>query len=279
MISANPLDVLAAPSANTHLPQTLLLRVRIARPGMGFMPQAHFDDVRIVVPETWARIGVDPRREGELVQAPQVCVVAPGHALHLAVDAGAQAIVIAMDGLHCEERAIRVLGRPSPLREVRMADDKILRDYAAALGSLAQDHEVEGGHRALGDDLALHLAANYGKTAPQTNSAGLSRVRLERVLAMIDERLATPLPVAELADAVHMSPFHFSRMFKVSTGRSPHEWITSKRMARAKALLAQTRLALSEVARASGYRTHAHFSGMFHAAVGVTPGQYRARHA
>jgi AraC-like DNA-binding protein len=278
MISANSID-LAAPSAATHLPRLLPLRVRIARPGAGFMPHAHFDDIRVVVPETWVRLCVDPRQEGDLVQAPQVCVVAPGHALHLAVDAGARAIVIAMDGLHCEERAIRVLGCPSPLREVRMGHDKILRDYAATLESISREHRDDAAHRALGDELALHLAANYGKPQPVTNSAGLSRVRLERVLSLIDENLAAALPVAALADAVHMSPFHFSRMFKVSTGRSPHEWITSKRMARAKALLAQTRLPLSEVALASGYRTHAHFSGMFHAAVGVTPGQYRARHA
>jgi len=78
---------------------------------------------------------------------------------------------------------------------------------------------------------------------------------------------------------VHLSPFHFSRMFRVSTGRSPHEWIMLKRMARAKSLLACTRMPLPDVAKASGYRTHSHFSGMFHAVVGMTPGQYRARHS
>jgi AraC family transcriptional regulator len=279
MSTVTPFDTLLAPAAPTLAAAPLPLTVRIARGGAGFMPHAHADDIRVVVPETWARVAVDPRHEGDVLQAPHVCVVAPGHALHLAVDAGAQAIVIAVDGMHCEERAIRVLGRPSPLRGIAIGEDPALRDLAASLHSSVTDHTRAQSRRSIGDELSLHLAAHYGQPEPPSTSAGLSRVRLERVLSMIDERLASPLPVAELADAVHMSPFHFSRMFKVSTGRSPHEWITSKRMARAKALLAQTRMALSDVARTCGYRTHAHFSGMFHAAVGVTPGQYRARHA
>jgi AraC-like DNA-binding protein len=255
------------------------LTLRLARGGTGFAPHAHLDDIRVVVPQTWARLSTDPRHEGELVSAPQVAVYAPGHALHLAVDAGAQAIVIAMDGLHCEERAIRVLGRPTRVRDSRHGVDEVLRAHAAELERAAQDATRLERYAAAAEQLALHIATNYGEPDPPTASAGLSRTRLERVLALVNERLATPLPVAELAAAVHMSPFHFSRMFKVSTGRSPHEWITAKRMARAKALLGQTRLPLAEVARLSGYRTHAHFSGMFHSAVGMTPGQYRARHA
>ena len=107
----------------------------------------------------------------------------------------------------------------------------------------------------------------------------MSPHQLRRVLTCIESRISEPLRIRHLAQEAEMSPFHFSRMFRVSTGRSPHEWIMLKRMARAKTLLATTSLPLPEVARASGYRTHSHFSGMFHAVVGMTPGQYRARHA
>jgi AraC family transcriptional regulator len=187
----------------------------------------------------------------------------------------------ALDTLSCEERAIRVHGRPARVTAARAAADGKLRE---SLDGIA--HEMRAGRlqdRADADarvsEVALHLASAYGAVEPVSSCAGLTRPRLERVLALIDERLTDVLPVADLAEAVHLSPFHFSRMFRVSTGRSPHEWIMLKRMARAKALLATTRMPLPEVAKASGYRTHSHFSGMFHAVVGMTPGQYRARHA
>jgi len=182
---------------------------------------------------------------------------------------------VAIDTLLCEERSVRVQGRPARVDGVRAGADDALRELVQGLaGDMRAGRPADGA-----DDIALHLASTYGVVPPETSCAGLTRSRLERVLTLIDERLTEPLPVSELAEAVHLSPFHFSRMFRVSTGRSPHEWIMLKRMARAKALLATTRLPLPEVARASGYRTHSHFSGMFHAVVGMTPGQYRARHS
>jgi AraC-like DNA-binding protein len=83
--------------------------------------------------------------------------------------------------------------------------------------------------------------------------------------------------VRELADAVHMSPYHFARMFKQSTGHPPHLYITWQRMDRAKQLLAQSSLPLAEVATRVGYQTQAHFTGVFHRRVGTTPRAYRLR--
>lgn len=99
--------------------------------------------------------------------------------------------------------------------------------------------------------------------------------KLERVLALIEDRLAEPIQVRELAAAVHMSPFHFARMFKASTGRPPHDYITLQRMERAKRLLAATDAPLVQVATLAGYQTQAHFTGVFHRRVGVTPRVYR----
>lgn len=244
-------------------------------------PELHFDEVRVVAPATFARVSFAPGDELQVVRAPDVCVVPPGHRAYLRVDPGSEAILVSLDTLACEERAIRVHGRPARVAAPRTGADGKLRE---ALEGIALD--LRHGRGRDGDDadprgaeLALHLASAYGVSEPASTCAGLPRPRLERVLSLIDERLTDALPVSDLADAVHLSPFHFSRMFRVSTGRSPHEWIILKRMARAKALLAGTRMPLPEVAKASGYRTHSHFSGMFHAVVGMTPGQYRARHS
>ena len=106
-------------------------------------------------------------------------------------------------------------------------------------------------------------------------AAGLAPHRLQRVLACIETRLAEPIQVRELADEIHMSPFHFARMFKLATGHAPHAYITHQRMARARELLATTELPLMEVASRVGYQTQAHFTGVFHRFVGTTPRAYR----
>ena len=106
-------------------------------------------------------------------------------------------------------------------------------------------------------------------------AGGLQAHKLERVLALIEERLCEPIQVRELAESVHMSPFHFARMFKVSMGRPPHEYITLQRMERAKRLLGTSDIPLVQVATQVGYQTQAHFTGVFHRRVGVTPRTYR----
>lgn len=107
--------------------------------------------------------------------------------------------------------------------------------------------------------------------------AGLTRERLEKVLTLIEARLAETIQVRDLAACVRMSPFHFARLFKQSVGQAPHLYITSQRMDRAKELLAQSDLPLAEVATRVGYHTQAHFTGVFHARVGTTPRAYRMR--
>ena len=129
----------------------------------------------------------------------------------------------------------------------------------------------------VGDDIGVHLATRYGRPADPASCAGLAPHRLQRVLALIDERLAEPIQVRELAEAVHMSPYHFARMFKQSTGQPPHLYITWQRMDRAKELLAHSTLPLAQIASSVGYQTQAHFTGVFHARIGITPRAYRVR--
>ncbi len=104
---------------------------------------------------------------------------------------------------------------------------------------------------------------------------GLAPHKLQRVLGYIQDKLAEPVGVRELASQVHMSPFHFARRFKQAVGTPPHAYITQVRMERAKRLLAGTNLPLMEVATRVGYRTQAHFTGVFHRYVGTTPRTFR----
>ena len=116
---------------------------------------------------------------------------------------------------------------------------------------------------------------NAATALSAASTGGLAPHKLQKVLAYVEEKLAEPVGVRELASQVHMSPFHFARRFKQAVGTPPHAYITHVRIERAKSLLAGTNAPLIEVATRVGYRTQAHFTGVFHRYVGTTPRAYR----
>jgi AraC family transcriptional regulator len=106
--------------------------------------------------------------------------------------------------------------------------------------------------------------------------SGLSAPRLRHVTEFIDDNLARALPLSELSAEAHMSPYHFSRLFKESTGVPPHRFVVQRRIDRACALLVEGHLSIDAIARAVGFRTRSHFSMMFHRLTGTPPTVYRA---
>ena len=98
---------------------------------------------------------------------------------------------------------------------------------------------------------------------------------LVRARDLADARYVDPLGVDDLARAAGLSPFYFSRMFKATTGTTPHERLMDLRIESAARLLERTKLALSEIATRSGFRTQAHFSAAFRRRKGCTPREWR----
>lgn len=72
-----------------------------------------------------------------------------------------------------------------------------------------------------------------------------------------------------------MSAFHFSRLFKLATGQSPHAYLTQQRVERAKELLAESRLPLVHIASAVGFQTQGHFTEVFRRHTCTTPRRFR----
>jgi transcriptional regulator GlxA family with amidase domain len=127
---------------------------------------------------------------------------------------------------------------------------------------------------ALRAEIAQVVAQHLARRA---NSAGpaLAPNKLERVRAFIEGRIAEPLRIERLADAVHMSPFHFSRLFKLATGESPHAYLTRRRIERAQELLVGADLPLVHIASAVGFQTQGHFTEVFRRHTGTTPRRFR----
>jgi AraC family transcriptional regulator len=104
----------------------------------------------------------------------------------------------------------------------------------------------------------------------------LPAYRLRRVTEYIEENLQGALRLAELSAVVHMSPYHFARLFKRSTGVPPHQFLLRHRIEEARGLLAAQRVPIAEIARSVGFRTPSHFTTTFRRVTGMTPSAYRS---
>jgi len=115
--------------------------------------------------------------------------------------------------------------------------------------------------------------------AADSVAAGLPTWCVRRVTEHIEQNLDKPLPLTELAAVVYMSRFHFARLFRRSTGDSPHRFVIRQRITRACEFLARSELTIAEISRRVGFRTPSHFTTMFRRVSGVTPRGYRIEHA
>jgi AraC family transcriptional regulator len=95
------------------------------------------------------------------------------------------------------------------------------------------------------------------------------------VIEKLDAMWADDLSLGELASTVNLSPFHFARGFKQSTGVSPHRYQLKLRLDRARDLLTRTALPVTEIALCVGYGSSQAFARVFHQELGVTPSEYR----
>jgi RpiB/LacA/LacB family sugar-phosphate isomerase len=132
----------------------------------------------------------------------------------------------------------------------------------------------------LQSDLAEEVVDAYlGATlAPIEVVGGLPPRRLQRVFQHIRENIARDLSVSELAGTVGMSQYYFSKLFKMSTGTTPHQYVMRQRVERAQEHLRETRTMLAEIATLVGFETQSHFTSVFRRLVGATPKHYREMH-
>jgi AraC-like DNA-binding protein len=100
---------------------------------------------------------------------------------------------------------------------------------------------------------------------------------LEQARTLMDTDYARPLELDELARAAHLSRYHFLRAFRRAYHATPHEYLTRKRIARAKELLAESELTVTEICFEVGFASLGSFSNLFHQVVGWSPSIYRAR--
>lgn len=131
----------------------------------------------------------------------------------------------------------------------------------------------------LANALAVHLLRHHATARPSlpAYAGGLPQHQLLQVLDYIDVHLEREITLAELAELVDISQFHFGRLFKQSLGLSPYQYLLQQRVERAKTLLKRTDKPIVAVALECGFNSHSHFGRKFRQVTGMTPKAYRAQ--
>jgi AraC family transcriptional regulator len=126
--------------------------------------------------------------------------------------------------------------------------------------------------------LVTHLLRTYSASPEATPDArgGLGPSRERRIREHIEKSLESDLSIHALAEVVGMSPHYFADLFRQSTGFTPHLYVSHRRVARAQELLANSALALADVAYQCGFTSQSQFTTLFRRFTGVTPGKFRA---
>jgi AraC family transcriptional regulator len=129
----------------------------------------------------------------------------------------------------------------------------------------------------LANVLAVHLLRQYAIAKPQIPiyEGELPHRQLLQVLEYIDVHLHQEIQLANLAQLLEMSQFHFSHLFKQSIGMAPYQYVLQQRIERAKQLLKQTDHSIVDIAFSCGFSSHSHLSQQFRQHTGMTPKTYR----
>lgn len=101
--------------------------------------------------------------------------------------------------------------------------------------------------------------------------------RIQQILLHIRKNLSDINDVESLANMTELSKDHFIRLFKKTTGETPIQYITMRKLERAEILLSTTNMSVKAVANALGYDDHSYFNRIFKKNIGITPHSYRVK--
>ena len=125
--------------------------------------------------------------------------------------------------------------------------------------------------------LAIHLLRHYTSVGRviREPSGGLTHQQMKRVMDFVQDHLGQDLSLDALAQQAGFSSYHFARLFRQTTGESPHQFVLRQRIERAQRLLKERDIPLARVAVESGFANQSHLTQAFKRYLRLTPRAYR----
>jgi AraC family transcriptional regulator len=125
--------------------------------------------------------------------------------------------------------------------------------------------------------LAVVLVDGYAvrHCSVRTHRGGLGAARLRTIKELVHTKMEDELTLCDMAQSVRLSTAHFWRMFRKSTGETPHQFVMRQRVERAKAMLRAADARVIDVAVSYGFKNQQHFARVFRRMCGTSPKEYR----
>jgi AraC family transcriptional regulator len=223
----------------------------------------------------------DGKIEQSTLEPGELIVVPPGHYVMRWHD-DLSLLVVRVDRTIMRQFAHERLHRDPDafcLNYHQSTSDPLTASILEQLSELVDDDDVAPAYiESLVQALLAQLIYNYGYKRKVETPAELPPRDLARVRSYIDENLAETIRIADLAAICDLSEFHFSRLFKNTTGLSPYAYVVDARMRQAKERLRTTEDNVLDIALAVGYSSTAHFSTAFKKHNGMTPTAFRSEY-
>ena len=150
-------------------------------------------------------------------------------------------------------------------------DDRI-RELAKLIWQECQTEEERP--QLYGESLTVALLSclfHSSQAQAKVSQSGLSRIQLKRTVEYMQASLLRDVRLKELASVAALSPSHFGRAFKASTGLTPHRWIVQRRIHLAQRLMRESGKSIVIASQMAGFANQSHFTKAFRAITGATP--------
>lgn len=178
-----------------------------------------------------------------------------------------------------EAAAELAVGDPDTIEIVpRLGErDEFIENTVRVAGEIVKDgHGGDWIADSLAHVLAAQLVRKHSNVARvrEPLGRGLSRSQLAQIVSFMEDHIEESILLSDMAGAIALSPVHFTRQFKRTTGNTPHQHLLALRIERAKRLLAGE-LPIADIACRCGFSHQEHLTRVFGRIVGMTPSAYR----
>lgn len=261
---------------------SLIVRHDIASPGAVSIREANYHHIAYELSPTTAKVTcIGDDEYAGIFERGEFCLCPAHYSASYSTESTDEVIAMTMKSDFLSD----IAEQSECLNPDRIELTPILKNRDPLLGQIAssflREMNVEGlGGRlyseTLATQLAIHLLRNYSISPLQLKqySGGLSPSKLQTVIDYIEANLANCIGLNDLARIAQISPSYFLRLFKQSTGTTPHRYVTKRRIELSKRLLKEE-LPIVEVAIMCGFASQSSFAKAFRRVVGVTPKTYR----
>jgi len=172
--------------------------------------------------------------------------------------------------------------RPDSLAARFAVRDSHAADLVARLQAQVVADNPLGAAYAQGLSLTLvsYIYARYSRQGAPNDPAApevgqLPRLQIEALMVFIEDFLGQDIGLVDMAAVVGYSPDHFARLFRQAFRVSPHQYLLSRRVERAKTMLRDRSVPIATIAAACGFSSQSHLNAVFKRHTNVTPGRYR----